>query len=169
MEAPEFKFALREDLKNQDGFIPQRSDSYATGWDVRCAERDGVTFKPFEHKLINLGFRVFAPDGWWLELRPRSSTHAKKHLSCLYGVIDENYAGFAFLSCQWSPPIVNDWGIVPKINTMELHIGFGERIGQLVPVRRQVMIASLISNDEFEQLCKERGDKRGAGGFGSTG
>ena len=73
-------------------FLPTKAvnDPSATGWDVRACFEDkkSITIKPFEYIKIPLGFRGFCPEGYWYELRPRSSTHAKKHLNSLYGVID---------------------------------------------------------------------------------
>lgn len=157
---PLFQFALREDLKGNPEFLPTKIESSDTGWDVRCADRDGALFNGFEHKLISLGIRMFAPKGWWLELRPRSSSHAKKHLHCLYGVIDEGYEKELQFSCQL---IASDYLPTP------LYIPFGERIGQVIPVERQSMVVLPVDNEEFDRLCKERGGQRGTGGFGSSG
>ena len=55
-----------------------------------------------------------------------------------------------------------------NINNASLVIPFGERIAQLIPVRRQEMLCESVSNEEFDRLCVERGGKRGSGGFGST-
>jgi dUTPase len=154
---PIFRFAVREGLDSK--FVPSISDPDASGWDVRCAEPDGVKFHhAFQHEKIRLGIRMFAPKGWWLELRPRSSTHAKKHLHCLYGVIDETYENELMFSCQFIPPAMRS----------TLEISFGERIGQLIPIRKQIMVATEISNEEFDKLCEKRGGQRGTGGFGST-
>ena len=179
IEVPNFIFAIREDIKNQEGFIPSKTIGADTGWDVRCAEPDGVKIKPFEYKIIRLGIRVYAPKGWWLELRPRSSSHAKKHLNCLYGVIDELYEKEIGFSCQYIPSLeistIYAGAILPTQNyvfnadILPLEIKFGERIGQLIPVKRQFMITSEVSNEEFDKLCKERQGARGIGGFGSTG
>ena len=168
IEVPEFKFALREDLKNQEGFLPTKSEPSATGWDVRCAESYGITIGEFKYVRISLGFRVFAPHGWWLELRPRSSIHAKKHLNCLYGVIDEGFENICQFSCSFLPEPDEYTGYWVN-DVKSIRIEFGERIGQIIPVRRQNMIVSNISNEEYDRLCKERGGERGTGGFGSTG
>ena len=181
IEVPEFKFAIREDIKNQEGFIPSKKIGSDTGWDVRCAEPEGVILEPFEHKIIRLGIRMFAPKGWWLELRPRSSSHAKKHLNCLYGVIDELYEREIGFSCQYIPPLegikinTDVAGIFTKSHIVfdadiePLEIKFGERIGQLIPKKREYMITSEVSNEDFDKLCEERQGERGTGGFGSTG
>ena len=173
---PEFKFALREDLKDHPEFLPTRATDTDTGWDVRVAVEGGVDLYPFQYKLIDLGFRVFCPEGWYLELRPRSSTHAKKNLNCLYGIVDQDYSGTVFCSCQWSPNVseakmyhgtsFHNWAV--ETNNI-LHLPFGERICQLVPKKRNDAVVSLTSNEEFDRLCAERNAARGAGGFGSTG
>jgi dUTP pyrophosphatase len=161
MNTPEFKFALREDLKDKPEFLPTRSNQNDTGFDVRCAEPDGVTFLPFECKTISLGIRAFCPEGYWYELKPRSSTFVKKNLHCLYGTIDECYGGTLMLAAQYIP--------LASISEPFLRIEFGERIGQIIPVRRQEMIVTGISNEEIERLYLERNSSRGAGGFGSSG
>jgi dUTPase len=171
---PEFKFAVREDIEDIGKFLPTKAKSHDTGWDVRCAEPDGVVLEPFDCACIPLGIRMYAPEGWWLELRPRSSTHAKKHLNCLYGVIDEGYENELLLSCQWLPPLVTAQrycGITtPGYPSEEkLIIEYGERIGQVRPINRELMAVSGITNEEFDNLCKIRNGERGTGGFGSTG
>lgn len=163
---PLFRFAVCEGL--DETYLPVRGDSRATGWDVRASH--DVMLRPFEHTKIKLGIRCFAPEGWWLELRPRSSTFAKKHLASLYGVIDESYEGEIMFACQWVPPhvyIPSSEQYEPRDHRFELKAG--ERIGQLVPVRRQEMSVQGVTNEEFDRLCEQRGLERGAGGFGSTG
>ena len=97
---PEFFFtSFRED----DTYIPSKAHENDTGWDVKACE--DYVIKPFETAKIRLGIRCFAPEGWWLELRPRSSTMAKKNLHCLYGVIDSGYEGEIILAATWIPPM----------------------------------------------------------------
>lgn len=154
---PTFKFALKQDLKNAEQFIPTRAESKATGWDVRSAENRVI--HPLGYAKIQLGFRAFCPDGWWLELKPRSSSFAKKSLHALYGTIDETYEGQMIFACQYIPDsICND----------SIEISFGEAIGQLIPVKRREMNVEVISNEEYDKLCGQRNASRGAGGFGST-
>ena len=58
--------------------------------------------------------------------------------------------------------------IVNPNDLTDLVINWGDALGQLIPVKRQEMIVEGISNEEYDQLCKERGHSRGANGFGST-
>ena len=176
---PEFIFTLNEGL--DDNFLPKQSTEQDTGWDVKAAET--ITLYPTQKVLIPLGLRCFAPPGYWLELRPRSSSFGKKNLHALYGVLDEGYEGQIYFACQWIPPFsstemdlaVNgfDGGVRAEILksyfSQTLIIENGERIGQLIPVRRQSMNVSPVSTEEFKKLCEDRGQKRGAGGFGSSG
>lgn len=168
---PIFKFLLDDGL--DETFLPTKAEPNATGWDVRAAEE--VWFTPTKPVKIPLGVRCFAPDGWWLELRPRSSTFGKKNIHALYGVIDCSYEGELIFSCQWIPVLDSfiskiiqgqDWS---ELFSHLFKIEKGERIGQLIPVRRQEMKVESITKEQFESLCKERGANRGSGGYGSTG
>jgi dUTP pyrophosphatase len=158
---PTYRFALRSDLQNEPQFLPTRATKYDSGWDVRAATKDRkpLIVKPFDHIKIDLGFRAICPEGYWLKLVPRSSTQVKRNLFALYGVIDESYEGEM---CFAATRIVN-----PNDLT-DLVINWGDALGQLIPVKRQEMIVEGISNEEYDQLCKERGHSRGANGFGST-
>lgn len=151
---PIFRFNLLDGLIEH--YLPSKGSERATGWDVKSTEN--LIIKYGEYVKINLGFRMFAPPGWWAELRPRSSSFAKKNLHALYGVIDEDYEGQVLFACQYLPSNKLD----------ELKIDKGEAIGQIIPVIRYNMIVTGVSNEEYETLCKERDSLRGAGGFGST-
>ena len=154
MDIPEFKFVLTTDDKI---FLPTRSEPSATGWDVRSTV--DIELKPFDRATLKLGFKVFAPEGWWLKLNPRSSTFAKKHLHCLYGVIDCHYENEVMLACQYIPKPDNGNNLI---------ISRGDRIGQIIPVRLQEMKVTEVNEEEFERLCRERQAVR-QGGFGSSG
>ncbi len=157
LQTPTFKFALLDGLHPM--FLPTRAHDTDTGWDIRS--RLPISLRAGQYAKIPLGFRIFAPRGWWLELRPRSSSFAKKQLHALYGVIDEAYQDELVFACQYLPD-------VSSIGT-DLQIAVGDAIGQVVPVRREEMIVEQISNEEYDALCKQRNAKRGTGGFGSTG
>lgn len=165
IDLPTYKFALREDLKDNKEFLPTRAEPNAAGWDVRAAfeDKQPITLRPFEKKLIPLGFRAFCPKGWWLELKPRSSTFAKKSLHCLYGTVDSDYEGMMFLSCQYIPEKASD-----PMRAQFLTINFGDALGQLIPIRLRSMNIEEVSNEEYDKLCQERQGQRGSGGFGST-
>ena len=175
---PEFHFLLDEKLEEKcakyntehgtkyvpNDFLPVRAEALYTGWDVRCADYPSIDLRPEHYFKIPLGFKIFLPKGWWMKLVPRSSTFTKGHIQALYGVIDESYEGEVFLSGQYAPDSRDD-----IVANRPYKICFGDRIAQLIPVRRQNMICTSVSPDYFKMKCDERGALRGAGGFGSTG
>lgn len=171
-ETPSFVFTLNDGL--DESFLPTRSKDHDTGWDVKAAET--VEFYPTTKKLIPLGIRCLAPSGYWLELRPRSSTFGKKNIHSLYGVVDEGYEGQIYFACQWIPDFriyryedMSMSGALGSYFDLKFVVEKGERIGQLVPVKRQTMNVNSVTKEEFDSLCLARGFNRGAGGFGSTG
>ena len=192
---PIFRFALTEkviqacaalktyerpELFSPEQFLPINIDGMASGWDVRAA--DDYNMGPGSYAKISLGFRVFAPDGWWLKLLPRSSTFTKKFAHALsVGVVDQTYEGECFFSIQYLPemnPVYTEREEPEVIgysypssyySNPKLYISFGERIAQIIPVRRQEMICESVSNEEYDRLCAERGGKRVSGGYGSSG
>lgn len=177
MNLPIYHFALREDLKEDKRFLPTRAEPSSSGWDVRAAmdDRQPLVIRPFGYVRIPLGFRTFCPEGWWLELKPRSSTFAKKQLHSLYGTIDEGFEGTMVFACQYIPDFefgsgyVTSSRIVDYFTSNALRINFGDAIGQILPVRRQEFNRAEVSNEQYDAMCKERNGTRKDGGFGSTG
>ncbi len=174
------------------GFLPNKAESLSTGYDVKNAGPD-LILRPFEHALIPLGIKALIPEGWWLFLVPRSSSHGKKHLHTLYGVVDESYEGELFFSAQYIP-ITNDINTVSiEYNITErtgyygevykeadvadvydvakfdnLTIKHGDAVAQLILMPRYEMNVIGVTEDEYKELTTKRGATRGTGGFGST-
>jgi len=169
---------LHDDEKNIHGFMPERSEKLSTGYDVRNAGPD-ILMRPFQKALIPLGFRAFIPEGWYFELYPRSSTFHKKSIHSLYGVIDESYSNYWFFACQYIPKMDEEFKIVERDNSIKfcpkydfenyIKIEHGDRIAQIILRKRYDFCTKGISDEEFDKAVKNRGDKRGLGGFGSTG
>lgn len=157
---PDFKFCLAAGAN--DEYLPTRAENKATGYDVRAWIPHTIELEPGQKAIIPLGIRCFAPEGWWLALESRSSMFTKFDLITLDGVIDEQYEGSICFACKYLPQ-------ADRVKTPNLFIQPGQRIGQLIPVRREEMLVTKISEDEFQALCAARNGKRGAGGHGSTG
>jgi dUTP pyrophosphatase len=100
--------------------------------------------------MVPTGLSVAIPQGFEIQVRPRSGLAAKHGLTCLNtpGTIDSDYRGEIKV-------------ILINLGQEAFTIQRGERIAQLVlaPVTRLAWLA-VDSLDETE---------RGAGGFGSTG
>lgn len=176
MQQPTIYFNLINNT-NINGILPQKSEPYSTGWDVFNSGPD-IILSPFEKHLIPLGFRAVIPQGWWFFLVPRSSSVHKKHLHCLYGVIDQSYNLGWYFSAQFIPAYVQKTSAEKQkqknflINLKEknetLSIKHGEKIAQIILMPRYDFVSHEVSDDEFIKLIEEKGDARN-GGFGSTG
>ena len=131
--------------------LPEYQTAGAAGADLR-ADLGGaeMVLAPGEIRLVPTGLRVQIPDGYEMQIRPRSSL-ALKHgvtLPNTPGTIDSDYRGPLGV-------IMMNLGAAPYT------VSHGERIAQMViaPYAQAVMA-------EVEALDETA---RGAGGFGSTG
>ncbi|WP_300390822.1 dUTP diphosphatase [Henriciella sp.] len=140
-------------LAHFDGLpLPAYETEGAAGMDVRAAvpETEPVTLKPGERTMVPTGLSVAIPDGYEIQMRPRSGLAAKHGITCLNtpGTIDSDYRG------ELKVILINH-------GSDAFTIARGERIGQMVlaPVTR-------IAWETVDSLPETM---RGEGGFGSTG
>jgi dUTP pyrophosphatase len=132
--------------------LPAYETSGSAGMDVRAAvpEDAPVTLAPGARAMVETGLSVAIPEGYEIQVRPRSGLAAKHGLTCLNtpGTIDSDYRGEIKV-------------ILINLGQETFVIKRGERIAQLVlaPVTR-------LAWSEVEELGTT---ERGAGGFGSTG
>ena len=128
--------------------LPSYATSGAAGMDVVSAE--DVLLAPGQRHAVATGFKVAIPEGYEIQVRPRSGLAIKHGISVpnTPGTIDSDYRGELKI-------LMINHGAEP------FPIRRGERIAQLVPAA-----VTLAEWDEVEELCET---VRGAGGFGSTG
>ena len=143
---------IREDGADPAIALPSYETAGAAGADVRAnlPDRGSITLQPGERALVPTGLRVEIPDGYEIQVRPRSGL-ALKHgitLPNAPGTIDSDYRG---------PLGV----IVLNAGQEAFEIGHGDRIAQLV-------VAPVIQA-RFEMADSLQESQRGSGGFGSTG
>ncbi len=130
--------------------LPQYSTEHSAGMDVRAAIDMPVTIMPSERKLIPTGLRVQLPDGYELQMRPRSGLALKRGVTLLNspGTIDADFRG--------------EIGVIIINHSDEpFIIERGDRIAQMVLAR-------------YERICWYATDsldesERGDGGFGHSG
>ena len=161
MKKPIFRFALCEELQDcGDLFLPTKSEELSTGYDVRAytPNRLDLIIKPFEYFKISLGFSSFCPTNWYYQLHPRSSSFTKKYMHNIIGIIDESWEGITLFAGQYLPN-----------NNDNLVIKFADKIGQIIPIKRQDIVINHISNEEYNKLSEVRNGIRKDQGFGSTG
>lgn len=148
----EIKVAVRP-LPHFEGLdLPAYETSGAAGMDVRAAvPKDApIVLVPGARDMVPTGLSVAIPDGFEIQVRPRSGLAARHGITCLNtpGTIDSDYRG------EIKVILINHGDVAFTIER-------GERIGQLVlaPVTR-------LAWDMVEDLSET---ERGSGGFGSTG
>ena len=130
--------------------LPSYETLLSAGMDVRANLDEPVVLKPFARALINTGIFMAIPQGYEVQVRPRSGLAFKKGITVLNspGTIDADYRG------ELGVLLVN-------ISNEEFIVEDGERIAQLVVAKHEQ-----IQWDSKDKLTQT---KRGVGGFGSTG
>ena len=128
--------------------LPARATAGSAGFDVASAEEG--TLAPGERRLFGTGFRVAIPEGFEVQIRPRSGL-ALKHgitLPNTPATIDSDYRG------ELKIALVN-------LGTEAFEVTRGMRIAQLLVAR--------VEPAEFRAVEDLPPSGRGEGGFGSTG
>ena len=111
---------------------------------------ESITINPGGRALIPTGLRVAIPEGYEIQVRPRSGLAIKNGITLLHtpGTIDADYRG--------------DIGvIVINHGTEPFTIMAGDRIGQIV--------LNKVERIEWKEVNNLPDTIRGEGGFGSTG
>ncbi len=146
---------LWEDWADRSLPLPSYQTQGAAGADLCAnfppeARRDGLTLAPMQRAICPTGIRVAIPEGYEMQVRPRSGL-ASKHgitLPNTPGTIDSDYRGPLGVS------LIN-------LGTEPYTIRHGDRVAQAVVV--PVMQAGFMVVDALDETA------RGTGGFGSTG
>jgi dUTP pyrophosphatase len=109
-----------------------------------------LVLHPGERAAISTGLRIAIPDGWEIQVRPRSGNALKAGVTVVNtpGTVDMDYRGDI-------KAILINHGTTPFV------IRRGDRIAQLVPSR--------VWDVRFRRGRVDRETARGSGGFGSTG
>lgn len=132
--------------------LPKYETSGASGMDVR-ANKDVVVF-PNCTTLVPTGIFVSIPEGYEIQVRPRSGLSLKTPLRVANspGTIDHDFRGEICI-------------IVHNVHQTErLEISIGDRIAQMVLSKvPKIEWVPLINKDELNNST------RGDGGFGHTG
>ena len=127
---------------------PSYATQGAAGLDVVAAE--SLTLQPGARHAVATGFAVAIPDGYEIQVRPRSGLALKNGITCLNtpGTIDSDYRGEVKV-------------ILANLGDTPFQVVRGERIAQLVAA--PMLKASFVEVDSLDAT------QRGEGGFGSTG
>ncbi|QQS36872.1 MAG: dUTP diphosphatase [Ignavibacteriales bacterium] len=140
----------RLDEKFNDIPLPQYSTEGSSGMDIRAAVENNISLSPGKVVLVPTNLSVEIPNGYEIQVRPRSGLAAKHGIGILNtpGTIDADYRGEVKI-------------IMMNFSEEEFIINRGDRIAQLVIAK--VYKAELVESEELIDT------QRGSGGFGHTG
>lgn len=146
---------IREDWADPRVALPCYATEQAAGADIRANlddpfRRDGFDIAPMSRRVVPTGLRVAIPDGYEMQIRPRSGLALSHGVTVINapGTIDSDYRG------PLGVLLVN-LGVEP------FRILHGSRIAQAV-------IAPVV-RAEYRPALALADTARGSGGFGSTG
>lgn len=130
--------------------LPAYETAGAAGMDIRAAVSEPLVLQPGARMLVPTGFIFEIPQGFEIQVRPRSGLAFKHGVTCLNtpGTIDSDYRGEVKV-------------LLINLGEEDFTIDRGMRIAQLVFA--PVVQAQVQEADTFNDTA------RGAGGFGSTG
>lgn len=136
--------------KCRDLSLPRYETDGSAGMDVSAALTQECILRPGERVLVPTGFAIAIPEGFEVQVRPRSGLAVKHGITIINspGTIDADYRG------EVKVGLIN-------LGSEPFAINRGDRIAQMVlaPVTRAVLRVV----DSLEET------ERGAGGFGHTG
>ena len=132
--------------------LPKYETKGSAGMDVRAAVADDepMPLEPGDRALVPTGLTFAIPQGYEMQVRPRSGLAFKHGITCLNtpGTIDSDYRG------ELKVLLIN-------LGKEAFTIQRGERIAQL-------LLAPVIQG-EWRAVSVLPDTSRGEGGFGSTG
>lgn len=130
--------------------LPAYETELAAGLDVRADITESIMLGPLERTMVPTGLYVELPEGYEMQVRPRSGLAAKHGISVVNspGTIDPDYRGEIKV-------------ILVNLSNVPFELKPAERIAQLVVAK--------FERVEWEQTDTLSETTRGAGGFGSTG
>jgi dUTP pyrophosphatase len=132
--------------------LPAYETHGSAGMDLRAAppQHEPIILAPGARALVPTGLCMAIPQGFEVQVRPRSGLAAKHGVTCLNtpGTIDSDYRGEVKV-------------ILINLGQEDFVIQRGERIAQMIVA--PLLQASWLETDSLDETA------RGAGGFGSTG
>ncbi len=134
----------------EDIELPHYTTQGSAGMDIRAAVKDEIILQAGQIDLIPTNLIVEIPEGYEIQVRPRSGLSIKHGIGILNspGTIDSDYRGEVKI-------------IMMNFSKEDFAIKRGERIAQLV--------LSKVYRAKFEENDNLLKTKRGEGGFGHTG
>lgn len=130
--------------------LPEYAKKGDSGMDVRACIDSDITLAPLERRLIPTGIKVDLPEGYEIQVRPRSGMTLRYGLTVLNtpGTVDSGFTG--------------EIGVIMiNLSNEPQTIKPGERIAQIVCVKVEMM--------EWEERTITKETERGSSGYGDSG
>lgn len=130
--------------------LPEYATAGSSGMDIRANLEAPVTLQSLERILVPTGLFVELPQGYEIQVRPRSGLAVKQGITCLNtpGTIDADYRGEIKV-------------ILINLSAEPQTIQHGDRIAQ--------MVFQKIETIAWHPVEEIGTTDRGSGGFGHTG
>lgn len=163
------------EICRKDAILPSYARHGDAGMDI-CAAED-VTINPGETVIIPTGLKLAIPEGYEIQVRPRSGISYKTplRLSNSPGTIDSGYRdelGIIMTNTSETGTNTSETGTNSEVRIFTLNspdkgfgaykIAKGDRIAQIILQRLPQMVLTVV--DSVRNIGSDRG-----GGFGSTG
>lgn len=130
--------------------LPRYQSAGAAGADLVAALSEPVTLPPLGRALVPTGLVLHIPDGFEVQVRPRSGLALRHGVTVLNspGTVDSDYRGEVAV-------------ILVNLGSDPFTVARGDRIAQIV--------VAPVLQASFEEVVEVPTSARGADGFGSTG
>lgn len=130
--------------------LPAYATMGSAGMDIRAFLTESIVLKPIERALIPTGLFMEIPEGFEIQIRPRSGMALKQGITCLNtpGTIDSDYRG------EIKVLLIN-------LSNEDQTINNNDRIAQMVLAKTDRAHLKIV-----EKIAETQ---RGIGGFGHTG
>lgn len=137
-------------INRSDNELPAYATSGAAGMDVRAFIDNPIILQPMERRAVPTGLFIEIPEGYEVQVRPRSGLAIRQGITCLNtpGTIDSDYRGEIKV-------ILINLSREPQV------IATGDRIAQLVLQKAETI--------DWQAAGELTITGRSEGGFGSTG
>lgn len=137
-------------VREEGVILPKYETEGSAGLDVKANIKEPILLKSLERVLVPTGLKIAIPEGYEVQVRPRSGLAIKHGITMLNspGTVDSDYRGeLKVIAVNLSK---DDYTIEPN-----------ERIAQLV--------LNKVEQMEFIEVETLDETERGEGGFGHTG
>ncbi len=150
MDKTEIKFCWFTTGRMADIALPAYETAQSAGMDIRAAVVGPLLIEPGDIVLVPTGLGVSLPDGYEIQVRPRSGLAVKHGVTVVNspGTIDADYRGEIKIA------LIN-------LGKEPFTVQRGDRVAQLVLAR--------VSRAVMLEVTELPATARGAGGFGHTG